>query len=41
MNTNYVLEAQSLTMQFGGLKAVSSLTIAIPHGVIFGLIVPT
>lgn len=40
MSTNYVLEAQSLTMQFGGLKAVSSLNIAIPQGMIFGLIGP-
>lgn len=38
--TDYVLEAQSLTMQFGGLKAVSSLNLGIPKGMIFGLIGP-
>ncbi len=34
------LSAQNLTMQFGGLKAVSDLTLEIPKGVIFGLIGP-
>jgi branched-chain amino acid transport system ATP-binding protein len=34
------LQAKSLTMQFGGLKAVSELTLDIPVGVIFGLIGP-
>lgn len=35
-----VLEAKALTMQFGGLKAVSELSLAIPRGMIFGLIGP-
>lgn len=39
-SSNFVLEAQSLTMQFGGLKAVSALNLAIPQGSIFGLIGP-
>lgn len=34
------LEAKSLTMQFGGLKAVSELSLQIPTGSIFGLIGP-
>jgi branched-chain amino acid transport system ATP-binding protein len=34
------LEVKNLTMQFGGLKAVSSLSLAIPRGSIFGLIGP-
>ncbi len=37
---SFVLEAKSLTMQFGGLKAVSDLTLEIPQGMIFGLIGP-
>ncbi len=36
----YALEADALTMQFGGLKAVSELTLKIPKGAIFGLIGP-
>lgn len=44
MKTNetgtYALEASALTMQFGGLKAVSALDLKIPKGVIFGLIGP-
>ena len=35
-----VLEARSLTMQFGGLKAVSELNLVIPSRTIFGLIGP-
>jgi len=35
-----VLEARNLTMQFGGLKAVSELNIVIPSQSIFGLIGP-
>jgi branched-chain amino acid transport system ATP-binding protein len=34
------LHADALTMQFGGLKAVSEFTLEIPQGVIFGLIGP-
>jgi branched-chain amino acid transport system ATP-binding protein len=34
------LQAQSVTMQFGGLKAVSELTLEVPEGAIFGLIGP-
>jgi branched-chain amino acid transport system ATP-binding protein len=34
------LATQNLTMQFGGLKAVSDLDLEIPCGVIFGLIGP-
>jgi branched-chain amino acid transport system ATP-binding protein len=34
------LRANSLTMQFGGLKAVSELSLEIPKGAIFGLIGP-
>lgn len=36
----YILETRSLTMQFGGLKAVSDLELRIPTGSIFGLIGP-
>lgn len=35
-----VLDAKNLTMQFGGLKAVSDLNIQIQKGMIFGLIGP-
>ena len=35
-----VLEARSLTMQFGGLKAVSELNLIIPSRAIYGLIGP-
>jgi branched-chain amino acid transport system ATP-binding protein len=38
--TPIALQAQALTMQFGGLKAVSELTLEIPVGSIFGLIGP-
>ncbi len=34
------LHADKLTMQFGGLKAVSELTLEIPQGAIYGLIGP-
>lgn len=34
------LQADTLTMQFGGLKAVSELSLAIEKGMIFGLIGP-
>jgi branched-chain amino acid transport system ATP-binding protein len=37
---SWVLEAKNLTMQFGGLKAVSELNLQIPKGAIFGLIGP-
>ena len=40
MSTETVLHANALTMQFGGLKAVSELTLEIPQGMIFGLIGP-
>ncbi len=36
----FVLRTENLTMQFGGLKAVSDLTLAVPKGMIFGLIGP-
>jgi len=38
--TSIVLEAKNLTMQFGGLKAVSDLTLSVPSRSIFGLIGP-
>jgi len=38
--TSIALEARSLTMQFGGLKAVSELNLSIPEKSIFGLIGP-
>lgn len=34
------LKVESLTMQFGGLKAVSNFSLQIPKGMIFGLIGP-
>ena len=34
------LKARSLTMQFGGLRAVAELDLEIPAGAIFGLIGP-
>ena len=40
MSSEVALKADALTMQFGGLKAVSELTLEIPRGVIFGLIGP-
>mgnify|MGYP003348464466 CR=1 FL=1 len=40
MSTRIALEARSLTMQFGGLKAVSELSLSIPEKAIFGLIGP-
>ena len=36
--SSIVLDVQALTMQFGGLKAVSDLSLQIPQGAIFGLI---
>jgi branched-chain amino acid transport system ATP-binding protein len=36
----FALETRKLTMQFGGLKAVSELEIQVPTGMIFGLIGP-
>lgn len=36
----WALRANALTMQFGGLKAVSELTLEVPEGSIFGLIGP-
>jgi branched-chain amino acid transport system ATP-binding protein len=36
----FALQANHLTMQFGGLKAVSDLSLSIPQGSIFGLIGP-
>lgn len=38
--SGFALHANALTMQFGGLKAVSELTLQIPKGAIFGLIGP-
>jgi branched-chain amino acid transport system ATP-binding protein len=38
--TDFALKASSLTMQFGGLKAVSEFSLDIPKGVIYGLIGP-
>ncbi len=35
-----ILETRALTMQFGGLKAVSELELKIPEGMIYGLIGP-
>lgn len=35
-----VLSVQNLTMQFGGLKAVSDLSLELPKGCIFGMIGP-
>jgi branched-chain amino acid transport system ATP-binding protein len=40
MNENRVLCAEKLTMQFGGLKAVSDFSIEIKQGMVFGLIGP-
>jgi branched-chain amino acid transport system ATP-binding protein len=40
MSGEYALQTKALTMQFGGLKAVSELEISVPKGVIFGLIGP-
>lgn len=37
---SYALETKGLTMQFGGLKAVSELELRVPRGIIFGLIGP-
>jgi branched-chain amino acid transport system ATP-binding protein len=38
--TEMVLHADALTMQFGGLKAVSEVSLEIPEGTIYGLIGP-
>jgi branched-chain amino acid transport system ATP-binding protein len=35
-----ILKVENLTMQFGGLKAVSDFSLEIPQGVIYGLIGP-
>lgn len=40
MTTDTVLSIRGLTMQFGGLKAVSDLSLEVSRGVIFGLIGP-
>jgi len=40
MTPKLALQATQLTMQFGGLKAVSELSLEIPQGTIFGLIGP-
>src|SRR5690349_12005807 len=40
VNSSPALTARALTMQFGGLKAVSDLNLEIPKGMIFGLIGP-
>ncbi len=37
---NHALHVQNLTMQFGGLKAVSDFSVQIPEKIIFGLIGP-
>lgn len=37
---SFALQTKKLTMQFGGLKAVSELEISVPKGAIFGLIGP-
>jgi branched-chain amino acid transport system ATP-binding protein len=39
-HANVALHAKSLTMQFGGLKAVNEFSLEIPKGTIFGLIGP-
>jgi branched-chain amino acid transport system ATP-binding protein len=39
-NSTVALRADGLTMQFGGLKAVSEFSLEIPRGTIFGLIGP-
>lgn len=38
--TAWALEAKSLTIQFGGLRAVNELNLSVPKGQIFGLIGP-
>ncbi len=38
--TSNALETKGLTIQFGGLKAVSDLNLRVPQGAIFGLIGP-
>jgi len=40
MSSKVALEANNLTMQFGGLKAVQEFSLQIPVGTIFGLIGP-
>ncbi len=37
---NFALKTSALTMQFGGLRAVSNLSLEIPKGFIFGMIGP-
>ena len=39
-SNSLALDVENLTMQFGGLKAVSELNLKIPKGMIFGLIGP-
>jgi len=39
-STSDILQVKNVTMQFGGLKAVSDLNLNIPHKSIFGLIGP-
>lgn len=38
--SNALLEAKSMTMQFGGLKAVDGVTFSVPAGSLYGLIGP-
>jgi len=38
--SSVALSLEALTIQFGGLKAVSDLNLTVPHGMIFGLIGP-
>lgn len=40
MSKGLALQTKKLTMQFGGLKAVSELEISVPKGAIYGLIGP-
>jgi branched-chain amino acid transport system ATP-binding protein len=40
LSLDYALNTEALTIQFGGLKAVSDLSLQIPKGKIFGLIGP-
>src|SRR3989338_11673068 len=40
MNIDRALDLQNLTIEFGGLKAVTDLNLAVPTGSIFGLIGP-
>lgn len=40
MSSKILLETQLMTMQFGGLKAVDSVSISVPEGCLYGLIGP-